>query len=138
MTPQENQTEKQQKKVERIHKLIVRTITVIILTILLVAFGLFWQDRYDLLGFTNAFYLSGFLWFVFGWFVLMINLNILAPLIYGVKSFVLVFVAKRPKLDYYEYMVERKENPIAKVFIRVPMLAALLNIVVAIILNMML
>lgn len=101
-------------------------------------FGLLWQDSYTLLAFCNAFYFSGFILFAIGWMILMINMNILSPMIYGLKSFFLIFVAKRPKLDYYSYLEERKENPIPRSVLLTPLIAAIPNIIVAIILHVML
>jgi uncharacterized membrane protein YjjP (DUF1212 family) len=105
---------------------------------LLVLFGLNWQDSYDLLAYCNAFYFSGFILFFIGWMILMTNKNILAPMIYGLKTFFLMFLAKKPKLDYYSYVQERKENPIPRYIVLTPFLAAIPNFIVAIILHILL
>lgn len=105
---------------------------------ILVFFALLWQQSYDLLAFCNAFYFSGFILFFIGWIILMTNMNIFSPVIYGLKTFFLMFAAKKPKMDYYEFVEERKENPIPKHLVLTPFIACLPNFLVAIILHIML
>ncbi len=107
-------------------------------SIILVLFALQWQASYTLLAFCNAFYFSGFILFFISWMILMSNMNILSPTIYGLKSFFFMFAGKKQKLDYYEYLKDKEENPISKVFLLTPLLTAIPNIIVAIILHIML
>ena len=104
----------------------------------LVVFALTWQQSYDLLGFCNAFYFSASLWFFAGWIILMINMNVLSPVIYGLKTFFLMFAAKKPKTDYYTYLEDRKNNPIPKFIVMTAFLACLPNVAVAVFLHLLL
>ncbi len=52
----------------------------------------------------------------FGWTLFVYNHNIFSPVLYGVKSFVLMFVGKRPKTDYYTYMKDIQDNQIPSYF----------------------
>jgi hypothetical protein len=84
----------------------------IVLSVLLVALGLVWQDSISLLAWTNAFWLAFALVFFMGWVLFVYNRNIFSPLFYGAKTFVLMFVGKRPKTDYYTYVKGIYDNPI--------------------------
>lgn len=105
---------------------------------LMVLFALTWQDAYTLIAYCNAFYFSGFMFFFFGWMIFMTNLSVLAPLVYGLKSFFLMFAGKRPQLDYFEYTEDKVNNPIPKIYIRIGFISAFLNTVIAIVLHVML
>lgn len=129
---------KKQQRRKTIRKLIIIFVFSLVLSLILAGFALLWQDSYTLLAFCNAFYVSGFLFFFFGWMILMLNMNILSPMIYGLKSFFLIFAAKKPSLDYYEYLQEKKENPIPRSVVLTPLLASIPNFIVAIILHIML
>ncbi len=125
------------KKIKR-KRIIIYILISILGSTLLNGFGLMWQRSLDLMALVNAFYLTAFLWFFIGWMVLMANLNILSPVVYGIKSFFLILVGRRPKEDYYNYQNNVKENPIAKVYIALPMISIIPNLIVAIILHMQL
>ncbi|MBN2299662.1 MAG: DUF3899 domain-containing protein [Acholeplasmataceae bacterium] len=126
----------------KIKKIVKKYLTIVIVSIIvslvLALFALSWQDSYTLLAYCNAFYFSGFILFFIGWIILMSNMNILSPLIYGLKTFVFMFAGKKQKLDYYEYLQEKKENPIPNIVLLTPMLASIPNFIVAIILHIML
>jgi len=104
----------------------------------LVAFALNWQDYYDMLAFCNAFYFSGFIMFFVGWIILMTNMNILSPIVFGLKTFFLMFSGKKSKVDYYTYCQDRKEHPIPAHIVLTPFLACIPNFAVAIILHILL
>lgn len=108
----------------------------VVASALLVLFGLEWQDSSDLLAVCNSFYFSGFILLIVGWMILMVNQNIFAPLVFGMKSFFLMFAAKKPKQDYYSYLEEHRSNPISSQFYVVPFLAAIPNIIVAVVLHL--
>ena len=124
----------QKKKLKR-KRLIIYIIVSIVGSVLFNGFGLMWQHRFDLMAFVNAFYLTSFLWFFIGWMVLMANMNILSPVVYGLKSFFLILVGRKLKDDYYNYQQNIKNNPIAKIYIILPMISIIPNLIVAIILN---
>lgn len=129
--------EKAEKKAKR-KKILVLIINSFAFSLILAFFALIWQQSYDLLAFCNAFYFSGFILFFIGWMILMTNMNILSPVIYGLKSFFLMFAAKKPKTDYFEYVEDRKENPIPKHLVVTPFIACLPNFLVAIVLHILL
>lgn len=101
----------------------------------IMGFGLFWQKKSDLLGFTNAFYFSFAIIFTFGWMILMTNLNILSPFTYGMQSFFLLLFGKKHKKTYYEYIQTRKENPISKIYYIPPFIISLIHLIIAIVLH---
>lgn len=110
-------------------------LTFLVLSVALFFFGIFWQDKSDLLAVTNAFYFSTFLFFGFGFMVFAANKNVFSPLVYGTKSFFLMFVGKRPKNSYYEYTKDIAESPMPKLLILFPLISAIPNLVIAIILH---
>jgi len=108
------------------------------ISLLLALFALFWQDSFTLMAFCNAFYFSGFILFFIGWMILMANLNILSPLIYGLKTFFLMFAGKKPANDYYTYSEDIKNNPIKKIYYFMFFLFSIPNFIVAVILHILL
>lgn len=131
-------TDIQLEKREKRRKLLFSSLISLGSSVLLVLFALSWQDRYDLLAWCNAFYFSGFIFFFVGWIILMTNMNILSPFVYGMKTFFLMFAGKKPKVDYYTYTQERKENPIPRLILLTPFLASIPNIIVAVVLHVLL
>jgi hypothetical protein len=127
--------EKKYERKDRRKKLRSLIILSIVSSFLLVVFGLSWQQSYDLLAYCNAFYFSGFILFFIGWMILMTNMNVLSPVIYGLKTFFLMFAAKKPKLDYYSYMKDRKDNPIPLYIVLTPFIACIPSFIAAIILH---
>lgn len=107
-------------------------------SLLLALFALLWQNSFTLMAFCNAFYFSAFIMFFIGWMILMTNLNILSPLVYGLKTFFLMFAGKKPSTDYYTYTEDIKNNPIDKIIYYVFFIASLPNFAVAIILHILL
>lgn len=128
--------EKKVNRKKRAKKILLATVISLVSSFLLVVFGLNWQQSYTDLAYCNAFYFSGFILLIIWWMIIMTNKNILSPLVYGLKSFFLMFLAKKPKLDYYNYMQERKENPIPMHIVVTPFLASIPNFVIAIILHL--
>lgn len=129
---------KKNKRIDKRTKILLSALISLIGSFLFVLFALHWQKSYTLMAYCNSFYFSGFIFFFIGWIVLMANQNILSPLIYGLKSFFLMFAGKKPSSDYFGYVKEREENPISKIFIYSPFLAAIPNIIVAVILHILL
>lgn len=117
-------------------KVILKKLAVIVvLSALLVAFALFWQQRTDFLAVTNAFYFAAFLFFSFGFMIFAANHNIFSPFVYGMKTFGLMLIGRRPKLKYYDYYQDIKNNPLPKVLISFPFLATVPNLLVAIVMH---
>lgn len=84
----------------------------LVVSIVLVFLGLFWQDDYSLMAIGDALWLAFALEFFAGWVLFVYNHNIFSPLLYGSKSFVLMFLGKRPKTDYYTYMKRIQDEPV--------------------------
>ncbi len=108
---------------------------IIVMAISIVLFFLvqLWQDDWALQAIGDALFFVAFLQFAAGWIMLMNNMNILAPLVYGTKTFGRMFIGRRPKQDYYNYMKMKQENPIPKFYYRICFLAAGLTGIPAII-----
>lgn len=101
---------------------------------LLVFFGLLWQDEYDtLIAWSDALWLAFVLEFFVGWILLIYNMNIMSPLIYGFKSFFLMFVGKRPNVDYYHYMQDIYDNPIPSYYYKILFISAFILLIPAVI-----
>lgn len=87
-----------------------------ILTGILFLLAMLWQDEWTLMAIGDGLWLVFALEFTFGWVMFVYNHNIFSPLLYGMKSFGLMFVGKRPKTDYYTYMKNIQDNQIESYF----------------------
>lgn len=119
----EESAEEKEKQIEdsirllrqkKIRRLIITIITLTLFTGAVFSLSLLWHMRFDLMGFTNALWLTFALIFFVAWIMFVYNRNILSPFIHGMKVFGLMFVGKRTKESYYEYSQRIKENPIPK------------------------
>lgn len=110
-------------------------LSIIIISGILFGIAMIWQWRADLLAVCNAFYFSGSILFAFSLLVYASNNNIFAPLIYGTKSFFLMFAGKKPKLSYYDYCQDTKNHQMPKFLVYYPIIASVPNLIVAIILH---
>lgn len=86
------------------------------LTGILFIFAMIWQADWSLMAIGDGLWLVFAIEFAFGWVLFVYNHNIFSPLIYGFKSFGLMFVGKRPKTDYYSYMKNIQDNQIEAYF----------------------
>lgn len=100
---------------------------------LLLLLGLLWQDDYTLMAYGDSLWLVFTLEFFAGWVLFVYNRNIFSPLLYGMKSFGLMFLGKRPKTDYYTYMKRVQDDPISPYFYRVLFLSSLVVLIPAVI-----
>ena len=110
----EENIEKSKKK-DRM-RYIRAAIILFVISVLLVLGGILWQDDTSLMAIGDALWLAFAIEFFAGWTLLVYNLNIWSPLLYGAKSFVLMFIGKRPKTDYYNYMKNIQDNQIPKFY----------------------
>ena len=78
----------------------------------LIYLALLWQDDYSLMAWGDALFLAFTLELFIGWILFVYNKNLFSPLIHAYKSFFLMFVGKKPKLDYFHYSKNISENPI--------------------------
>lgn len=93
-------------------KHIKSAIIMLIASIILFIGAILWQDDTSLMAICDALWLTFALEFFAAWVLLVYNKNIFSPVTYGAKSFVLMFVGKRPKTDYYSYMKNIQDNQI--------------------------
>ena len=87
-------------------------ITMGIISVILFFFGLSWQAAYDLMAICNALWLAFAVELLFGWSLFVYNKRIFAPLVHGLKTFFLMIVGKRPKLNYFEYNLYIQDNQV--------------------------
>lgn len=130
----QNESSTGKKTSSSAHNPLVAFIGMVILSVLLVALGLLWQDDTSLIAWTDAFWLAFALEFFAGWVLFVYNRNIFSPLFYGAKTFVLMFVGKRPKTDYYTYMKGIYDNPIDAYYYIVLFLSAFVLLIPSVIL----
>ncbi len=108
-------------------------IIMLIVSGFLLLFGLLWQDDYSLMAFGDALWLAFAIEFFAGWILLVYNNNIFSPLLYGAKSFVLMFLGKRPKTDYYSYLKNVQDSTISSYYYIVIFISAFTLLVPALI-----
>jgi len=82
----------------------------------LFVFALIWQDDVSLMGICNALWLIVVMEFFIGWMMLMNNMSILSPLVYGAKTFGKMLLGKRMDNDYYTYLKMKEENQIPRYY----------------------
>jgi hypothetical protein len=81
--------------------------------IILVLLLLLYQNRSDLLGWTNGILVSGFLLVAFGWLLFINNEGLFDILIYGTQYFLKSLIGRRMSKSYYETVVDKKKTPAA-------------------------
>lgn len=97
---------------EFLFKIIYLILILLGVTVFLVIIVLLFSERYDLTGWVNALFFTGFLNFAFGWMMFVSNENLFLVPIYGVKQFLLGLIGRTPKKDLYEYRESRTYIPI--------------------------
>ncbi len=94
-------------------------------------FTLIWQDDTSLMGICNALWLIVIIQFFIGWMMLMNNMSILSPFIFGAKTFAKMLVGKRMDSDYYTYVKMKEENPIPRYYYRICFAGSLITAIPA-------
>jgi len=116
----------------------IRFVKVAIIMILVSAglfvFALIWQDDVSLMSICNALWLIVVMEFFIGWMMLMNNMSILSPLVYGAKTFGRMLLGKRMDSDYYTYLKMKEENQIPRYYYWICFIGALISAVPAVIL----
>lgn len=125
-TNDQTQFEERRKKAKRqkIKKYLIGFAVMTVVSILLFAFGLFWQDDTSLLAIGDALWLAFTIEFLIAWVLFVYNHNIFSPLFHGIKTFGLMFVGKKPKDDYYTYMKKIEDDPIPTFYIVIVFISA--------------
>lgn len=121
------------KKVKRTAKqILIYALMNIVFLFVLMAFILWWQNDTSLLAFADG------IWFVFSfqltiaWSLMVYNQNIFTPLVHGVKTFLLLFIGRKPKEDYFSYYSKIRDNPIPIAYILVGFLFTMLLLAIGI------
>lgn len=135
LTPEERKKIARKKKIRYVLKV---SLIMFIFSALLFGFGLLWQGEVTLMTIGDALWLVFALLFAFGWMLFVYNRNIFSPLIHGTKTFVLMFVGKRPKKDYFNYMKSIEENPIPGKYVLIFFISAAVVLIPAIIIMLIL
>jgi len=107
-----------------------------ILLLLVMAFSLWWQNQYDLKAFADGIWLVFAVQLTMTWGFFVYNRNIFTPLLHGGKTFLLLFVGKKPKDDYYTAYTKVQENQVPNYVIWISFLFTMLVIVAGVILTL--
>lgn len=115
--------EKQAKRKKR-KKYLLAALIMFIISLLLFGFGLLWQWEISLMAIGDALWLAFAIELTVAWILFVYNHNILSPMIHGLKSFSLMIIGKRPKMDYYSYMKKIQDDPIPSFYFIVVFISA--------------
>lgn len=133
---EEDITEEEKARIARkkfVKRVIKASVFMLFISAVLVGLGLHWQDKMTLMAIGDALWLAFAIEFGVGWIMFVYNHNIFSPLIHGVKTLGLMFVGKRPKQDYYDYMKSIQDDPIPKFYYVVVLSSALSLLIPALI-----
>ena len=126
---------KKKEKRRKIKKLFLTALVMTIISVVIFVLTMLFQWKLTLMAIGNAMTFTCALVFFAGWIMFVWNLNILSPFIHGIKTFGLMFVGKRPKLKYYDYLKKIEEEPIPKYYIRACLITALVLLIPSIVLT---
>lgn len=121
---------KKTKTKSNLRPIILTIVIIVIIDILLVGFGLFWQNDTSPMAIGDALWLAFVLQFFFAWMMFVYNQNVLSFFIYGSITFLRMIVGKKPKQDYFTYMQMVEEKPIPK-YIYIPVFLSSLAMFIA-------
>jgi hypothetical protein len=121
---------KKTKTKSNLRPIILTIVIIVIIDILLVGFGLFWQNDTSPMAIGDALWLAFVLQFFFAWMMFVYNQNVLSFFIYGSITFLRMIVGKKPKQDYFTYMQMVEEKPIPK-YIYIPVFLSSLAMLIA-------
>ena len=121
---------KKTKTKSNLRPIILTIVIIVIIDILLVGFGLFWQNDTSPMAMGDALWLAFVLQFFFAWMMFVYNQNVLSFFIYGSITFLRMIVGKKPKQDYFTYMQMVEEKPIPK-YIYIPVFLSSLAMLIA-------
>jgi len=107
-----------------------------VLLIAVMAFSLWWQGKVDLKAFADGIWLVFAVQLTMTWGFFVYNRNIFTPLLHGGKTFILLFVGKKPKDDYYTAYTKVQENQVPNYVIIISAIYSLIVIVLGVILTL--
>jgi hypothetical protein len=115
--------EKRARKKRR-QKYAMTALVMTVINVVLIIFGLLWQYELSLMAIGDAIWLAFAIELAAAWTMFVYNKNIFSPMIHGMKTFGLMIVGKRPKLDYYHYMKKIEDDPIPSYYYIVTFISA--------------
>lgn len=104
------------RRKQKIRKYTITTLLMTLMTLIIFGLTLLWQWDLSLMSIGDSLWFTFAIIFTIGWLLFVYNHNVLSPIIHGFKVFGLMFVGKRPKHDYYNYMKNIQENPLPKFY----------------------
>lgn len=107
LTPEQKKQKKEQRK-----QMLTFFIFNLLLLLIAYAFSLWWQGKIDVKAFADGIWLVFAIQLTMTWGFYVYNRNIFTPLLHGGKTFLLLFVGKKPKEDYYGAYMRVKENQV--------------------------
>jgi hypothetical protein len=107
-----------------------------ILLLLVTAFSLWWQNKYDIKAFADGIWLVFAVQLTMTWGFFVYNRNIFTPLLHGGKTFLLLFVGKKPKDDYYTAYTKVQENQVPNYVLWISFFFTMLVVAVGVILTL--
>lgn len=129
----ENQEDYDKRKRKKaIKKHLTSAGIMIVLSGFLFGIGLLWQNDTSLLAITDALWLVVVLEFFIGWTMFVYNMNIFSSIIFSTKSFFLMLVGKKPKLDYYSYTKKIEDDPVPSYYYKVLFLSTFILLIPAV------
>lgn len=117
----------------KMKKYLIATFVMSVISVLLVLFGLFWQDDYSLMAIGDALWLAFGIEVAIGWFIFVYNLNIFSPIVYATKTLFNMFTGKKAKDDYYTYMKKIEDNPVPNFYFWIFFISSLFLLIPAVI-----
>lgn len=106
-----------------------------VLLMVIMIFSLWWQDKYDLKAFADGIWLVFAVQLTMTWGFFVYNRNIFTPLLHGGKTFLLLFVGRKPKDDYYTAYSKVQDNQVPSYVIWISSFFTLLVIIAGIVLT---
>jgi len=129
-------TEQKKHKRELQKQMLTFFIFNIILLLVVMVFSLWWQNKYDLKGFADGIWLVFAVQLTMTWGFFVYNRNIFTPLLHGGKTFLLLFVGKKPKDDYYTAYTKVQENQVPNYVIWISFSLTILVIISGVLLTL--
>lgn len=131
--PKKVLTAAQQLKKQKRTRNLKAALVMMIISIVLVGFGLLWQWELSLRSIGDALWLAFAIELTMAWTMFIYNENILSPLIHGTKTFFSMIAGKRPKESYFEYTMRINENQIPRFYYIVGFISAFILLIPALI-----
>ncbi len=126
----EREKAEKKKKIKTIYTTLMFNV---IGSVIMIVIGLLWQDKFDIMAWSNALLLAFIMVFFAGWIMFIHNKNIISVFTHSFKTFGLMIVGKRPAKSYYEVKQSIEENPIPNRYIYITFLYSSFLLIITII-----